>query len=396
MARHDSSTDATGGVRRRCASALAALTLGTATLGAALSPPALAQGAALPTVAEARTVNERTVGVVFHYEDIYRQLVNDISREMDAASAGVRLVPMVGGSHVQTVYDMLYLEGVDFGITHSDVIEFMAREQNYGRGYVHIRNVAEILTEKVAIIAGEGYESIDDLAGEKVNMRYPGSGADVTGTIVFDILGIEVEPTRFDKLDALEKVKSGEIAATVYLIEEPEEAFTALSPDDGVNLLELPRGEELLAHYHASKLEPEDFPALISEGSAIPTLAVPVIIAAYNWTPADPFRYEKVGRFAEAFVANFEAIKENDAAGRWSEVELGREVPGLENYTVVDELVGERDAAVRSAELAELTARRDRLMDRLAGALEGGDTDPDEIERLEQLVEQFRRTGGTD
>ena len=365
---------------------------------AAAPTAVLAQAAELPTVSEARGVNERTVGVVFHYENSYRQLLADITKAMEESDAGVRMVPMIGGSHVQTVYDMLYLDGVDLGITHSDVVEFMARVQDYGRGYAHIRNLAEIATEKVAIIAGEGIESIEDLAGKKVNVRYPGSGADVTGTIVFDILGIEVEKTRFDKVEALEKIRSGEIAATVYLIEEPEEAFTALSPDDGVTLLELPRGEELLEHYRPSKLEPEDFPALISEGSAIPTLAVPVVIAAYNWTPGDPFRYEKVRRFASAFMENFETIRENDEEGRWESVSLEAEVPGLERYAVIGELLAERDALERQREtearetrIAELSARREALIAQLTGALDGDSADPAEIEELEKLVEEFQQ-----
>ena len=367
-----------------------------AALGLALAPALPTVAAELPTRAEAREVNDRTVGIVFHYEDVYQRMIADMAEHF--VDDGVRLVPIIGVNHVQTVYDMLYMHGVDLGIVHSDVLEDMARTQGYDGIERRINALFELFGEKIAVIAGEEYGSLQDLAGRKVNFRTPGKGSDVTATILFDTLGIDVEPTRVaDKLEALEQVKSGEIAAMVYLIEEPVEAFTSLSPADGVRLLALPREEALLEHYREARLTEEDFPELIKGEGAVMTLEVPVIVAAYNWPRSETWRYEKEHRFVEALLADLEALRTGPSAERWASASVVDAVPGVPRLAMVDEVVAEREALERraaeeatAARTAEIRAEQEALMTRLSARLEGGAGDPDELVEMEKLLERMQ------
>ena len=375
--------------RPREAIVSALLTVG---IVAALSGRAAADE--LPTRAEARQVNDDTVGIVFHYEDNYRRLAADMAERFDETH-GVRVVPIIGLNHVQTIYDMLYMRGVDLGIVHSDVFEYMARIEGYDRVYQRINSLAEIATERVAVIAGEGYRTFEDLAGEKVNFGAPGKGGDITGSILFDAVGVEVERTRLDKLEALEQVKSGEIAAMVYLVKEPTEPFSVLSPADGVRLIGLPQDEELLAHYRKARLTSEDFPELIKGEGAVPSLQLSVIVAAYNWPASEVSRYEKAKRFATALVDGIDELKAGDEE-LWKDASIESVIPGVERLGMVDEVIderearAEREAAEAAAErLAELEAQQRALMARLEERLESGTADAEELGELETLIEQM-------
>ncbi len=360
----------------------------------------------LPSATDARSVNDRTVGIVFHYEDIYRQYVDDFSAafadQADEASAELRVVPMLGKNHVQTMLDLLYMKGVDMGIVHSDVFEYMSRVRGYEQIGRRINSIGELFDEKVAVIAGDQYESLEDLAGRRVNFRTRGKGSDVTGTILFDTLGIDVEVTRFDKLEALEKVKAGDIAAMVYLIEEPVEEFQALSPADQVRVIEIPQDDALLQFYRKAELTAEEFPELAGDTGSVPTLAVPVILAAYNWPADNNTRYRKSERFITALVDSIDGLKEGDTAERWQDVDLDREVPGTTRLGLVDSVLRQRESEqerlaseASDREAADLRERQAALSERLEAQLDqriADTSNPAELDRLlmqlEDMLEQ--------
>ena len=332
----------------------------------------------LPTRSDSRLVNERTVGIAFHSEDVYRQLVGDLAGAV--VDANVRLVPIIGFNHAQTVYDMLYMEGVDLGIVHADVFEYMAQEQGEQLVTRRIGSFAELFSEKIAIIANESYGTLAELDGRKVNFQAPGEGTDITGTVLFDAAEVEVEPTRLDEVEALERVKTGEIAAMVYLVDEPLEAFASLSRTDGVRLLALPQTEPLLERYRAAELTGEEFPGLIDEGGAVPSLEVPTIVAAYNWPETRPARFGKVKRFAESMVDNLDGLKsEGEAAERWKSVSLTSEVPGTSRSQIVEVVLEERVESLR--------ARQRELVEALTERLASGNVG---VSELETLIEQLQ------
>jgi TRAP-type uncharacterized transport system substrate-binding protein len=301
------------------------------------------QTEALPTMQEARGMNEGTVGIVFHYEDLYVQLTDNMKSVLDKGNE-IRLVQSLGDNHVQTIYDMLYLKGIDLGIVHSDVLEFMERTQYFPVEKKWIRYLVKLFDEKVVIIANSTYKKIEDLSGRPVNFAKAGKGRYITGTLLFDTLGINVEPLEINKKVALKKVKSGEIAAMVYLIEDQlAPGFHDLTADDNVRLLTIPQTKKLLTIYNPTELTHEDFPNLIPEGESSPSIAVGVMLASYNW-PTDHWRHEKVARFVEAFVSKFDEFKDPRYDPAWKNVSLLADVPRWSRLPVMDILVQEKIA----------------------------------------------------
>ena len=367
--------------------------LAVAIFGCLYDNEALAsQTEALPTMQEARGMNDGTVGIVFHYEDLYRQLTDNMKSVLDKGNE-IRLVQSIGDNHVQTIYDMLYLKGIDLGIVHSDVLEFMERTQYFPVEKKWIRYLVKLFDEKVVIIANSAYKRIEDLSGRPVNFSKAGKGRYITGTLLFDTLGINAEPLEINKKVALKKVKSGEIAAMVYLIEEMVPEFHGLTADDNVRLLAIPQTKKLLKIYNPTELTHEDFPNLIPEGESTPSIAVGVMLASYNWPP-DNWRHEKVARFVEAFVSKFEEFKNPRYHPAWKNVSLMTEVPRWSRLPVMDILVQEKiafleekQAAQKQQDTTDLEEVKARLTDELAKT-----ENPDEF--LEGFLEYLRERQG--
>jgi len=59
-------------------------------------------------------------------------------------------------------------------------------------------------------------------------------------------------------------------------------------------------GSKFEDYYLASYLEPADYPNLIAKGERIATIAVPTILASFNWRPGSP-RYRRVRALSTNF-----------------------------------------------------------------------------------------------
>ena len=102
-------------------------------------------------------------------------------------------------------------------IVQSDVLEYLKRQGTYKNIEKRISYIAKLYNEEFHLIARSEIDNLNDLAGKKVNFDVKGSGTAITATTLFDTLKVTVEPTYFDQTTALDKLKSGEIAALVYV-----------------------------------------------------------------------------------------------------------------------------------------------------------------------------------
>lgn len=384
-----------------------ALRIGTAVLsilGLASTPTIFAAEAdeSLPTIAEAVRVNDNNVGMVFKYEETTRLLVADMVDELQTTS-DLRVVPVLSANHVESIFDLLYLSGIDLSVIHADVLEYLARTQGYYRVYDRIHGLVKLFDEKVAVIAREEIDTLDELAGRRVDFGPPGRGPDVTATLLFDTLGIDVDVVRLDDEKALARLSSGEIAATVHLTEEPLESLSALTADDGVRLLPVPREPALLAHYEPAELVGEDFPGLLGDAPPVETVSVPVIIASYNWPESKGFRYAKLQRFVGALIDSLDELRTADHESDWETVSFDEPLHGVTRLAMVEtELAAaaERRRVAEEAEAMEaarrLAAEKARLRNEVADQVEalmtevGAGDDDAGTDELSRLLEELR------
>ena len=131
--------------------------------------------------------------------------------------------------------------------------------------------------------------------------------------------------------DALEKLKKGEIAATVLIAGKPARSIQRLSSEDGLRLLPIPYSRALAADYLPASLSHDDYPNMVPAGQSIDTVAVGAILIAYNW-PKNTDRYRRVQRFVEAFFPRIADFRDPPRHPKWREVTLAATLEGWDRF----------------------------------------------------------------
>src|SRR6266853_3759144 len=133
----------------------------------------------------------------------------------------LRVLPIVTYGAASNLDDLLYLRGVDVAITQSDVFEYFRTQRKTANLEGRIHYILRLPISEMHLLAGNDIKSVEDLRGKKVNFGPAGSASSLTGSIVFQRYGIKVEPTNYDNPVAMQKLKSGEIAALIRVIGKP-------------------------------------------------------------------------------------------------------------------------------------------------------------------------------
>ncbi len=287
-------------------------------------------------------VNQGTVTIISGgVTGTYIRIASDLAAVLDSGD-DLRILPIIGKGSVQNITDILYLKGIDIGIVQSDVLSFIKNQNIHPTISKRIRYITKLYNEEFHLLAGKDIETIQGLAGKKVNFGIEGSGTFVTASTVFQTLNIDVEPVSFDQALALEKLKSGEIDAMVYVAGKPAEVFRNLDPSGGIHLVPVPATAELLEIYLPSSFGNADYPALVPDGQEVQTLAVGAVMAVYNWDEQNE-RYRKVEKFVNAFFENFDAFLKAPRHPKWQEVNLAATVPGWTRFQPAENWLNKRE-----------------------------------------------------
>ena len=316
--------------------------------------PATAQQAEAAAIVNLRErVNSGTVGIITGgVNGTYIRIAADLANVLDRGD-DLRVLPIIGKGSVQNITDVLYLRGTDIGIVQSDVLAYMQKTGIHPTIDRRIRYITKLYNEEFHLLAASGINSVEDLAGKKVNFGPEGSGSYMTASTVFGILGMDVEPVTDDYALALEKLFSGDIAAMIYVAGKPTDIFSKIPEDSGVHFLPVPLTTELMETYLPSSLGHSDYPNLVPEGGDVETIAIGAVMAVYNWTP-DQDRYNKVARFVESFFSNFDEFLRPPRHQKWQEVNLAAVLPGWTRFQPAQDWLDARPqeaAAVYDPEL---------------------------------------------
>lgn len=259
----------------------------------------------------------------------YVQIGADLASMLDDGEK-LRVLPIVGRGSVQSIADILYLRGVDLGIIRSDTLDYLEK-----KGYAtNLKNqlsyITKLYNEEMHVVAAKAVQKMSDLDGKTVSVDLPNGGTFITAITVFDRLGIKPKFVYIEQRLAYEKLRKGEIDAMVAVQGVPSK-FTTTIKDERFHLVPIDYAPALQADYLPSQLKAEDYPALIPAGQRVDTIAVPAILAAYNWSPGNE-RYRKVERFVQAFFDKFEDFQKPPFHPKWKEVALGAPLQGWKRF----------------------------------------------------------------
>ena len=250
----------------------------------------------------------------------------------------LRILPVVTYGAASNLEDLLYLRGIDAAVTQSDVFEFFRTQRKITNLENRINYVIRLPTAELHVLARNEINSLQDLRGKKVNFGKPGTGSSLTGPIVFQRMGVEVEQTSFDDVVAMQKLRAGEIAATLRLVNKPLDPLAKLPANSGLHLVPIPFTRSFEDFYALGEFTAQDYPTLVPPGAAIDTIAVPQVLAVFNWQK-NTDRYRKVQRFVEAFFSKFDQFQQPPRHPKWRDVNLAATVPGWTRWSVAEEML---------------------------------------------------------
>jgi hypothetical protein len=166
----------------------------------------------------------------------------------------------------------------------------------------------------------------------------------LTGSIVFQRLGVQVEQVLYDNPTALQKLKSGDLAALVRVIGKPIDFFNKIPPDSGLHFVSIPFAKTFADYYTVGELTDKEYPNLVPQGGRVDTLAVPAVLAVFNWAKNSD-RYRRVQKFVEALFNNWDKFQHPPRHPKWRDVNLAATVPGWTRWSVADEMLKHLNAA---------------------------------------------------
>jgi hypothetical protein len=126
---------------------------------------------------------------------------------------------------------------------------------------------------------------------------------------------------------AMEKLKKGELDAVIVVGGKPYKSVTTFNNDGRFHLATVDYSKPLQSDYLPATLTSKDYPNLIPEGETVETIAVPSVLAAYNWAP-NTERYRKLTLFVDAFFTKFPALQNPPFHPKWKEVSLPAPLAG--------------------------------------------------------------------
>src|SRR6202047_1751801 len=120
----------------------------------------------------------------------YVQFGADLASVLDNGN-DLRVLPIIGRGLVQSVADILFLQGVDLGIVRADTLDYLERKGFAKDIKKQFTYVTKLYNEKMYVIASKSVRSLADLNGKKVSVDLPNGGTFVTASIVFERLGLQ-------------------------------------------------------------------------------------------------------------------------------------------------------------------------------------------------------------
>ncbi len=261
----------------------------------------------------------------------YVQFGADLASVLDDGNK-LRVLPIVGRGSVQSVADILFLQGVDLGVVRADTLDYLER-----KGFAHdikkqFTYVTKLYNEEMQVIAPLAIHNLRDLDGKRVSVDLPDGGTFVTALTTFERLGLNASNFRYiEQRIAMERLKKGELDAVIVVGGKPYKSVSNFVNDGRFHLVTVDYERPLQSDYLPATLTSKDYPNLIAEGDKVDTIAVPAVLAAYNWAP-NTDRYRKLSLFVDAFFAKFPSFQRPPFHPKWKEVSLSAPLAGWQRF----------------------------------------------------------------
>jgi TRAP-type uncharacterized transport system substrate-binding protein len=318
-------------------------------------PKSLEGGGAENTVRAQK--NQWIVGVAGgQLSGTYMIFADELAQVLDDGD-NLRILPTVTYGAASNLEDLLYLRGIDVAVTQADVFDYFRNQRKVPNLESKVNYILRLPVSEMHVLARNEIHGMEDLRGKKVSFGPAGSASSLTGTIVFQRLGVKVGQVLYDNPTALQKLKSGELAALVRVIPKPIDFFARIPANSGLHLVPIPFSKTFADYYTLGEFTDADYPTLVPQGGTTDTIAVPAVLAAFNWAK-NTDRYLKVQRFVEALFTKWDKFRQPPRHPKWRDVNLAATVPGWTRLPLAEDMLRRirPEPAQAQASSAEFTA----------------------------------------
>ncbi|MGY3619857.1 TAXI family TRAP transporter solute-binding subunit [Bradyrhizobium sp. USDA 10063] len=278
------------------------------------------------SVATKQSLNANTVTLISGtIGGTYVQFGADLASVLDDGNK-LRVLPIVGRGSVQSVADILFLQGVDLGIVRADTLDYLERKGFAKDIKKQFSYVTKLYNEEMHVVAPKTIKSLKDLEGRIISVDLPNGGTFVTALTVFERLGMKAKFVYIEQRIAMEKLKAGEIDAVIVTGGKPYKSVSTFNNDGRFHIVTVDYAKPLQTDYLPATLTSKDYPNLIADQERVDTIAVPAVLAAYNWAP-NTERSRKLALFVDAFFTKFPTFQKPPFHPKWKEVSLAAPLP---------------------------------------------------------------------
>jgi hypothetical protein len=136
------------------------------------------------------------------------------------------------------------------------------------------------------------------------------------------------------------------------VIGKPIDFFGKIPANSGLHFVPIPFSKAFADYYTLGEFTSKEYPSLVAEGQSVDTIAVPAVLAVFNW-PKGHDRYRRVERFTESLFTKWEKFLEPPRHPKWRDVNLTATVPGWSRWSAADEMLKRlRPKEVAAAQVA--------------------------------------------
>lgn len=338
-------------------------------------------------------VNEGTVRIVAGpLNSTALTAIADLSVALDGVN-GLRIIPIIGKGSIRNVTDLLYLNRTDMAVVQADALEYIKRERVHPAIERRIAYITKLFNEEVHVIANSAFSDLRQLAGQRVAIGTKDSGSFVTAQILFERLGIQIQPVYAEPADALEMIKQSQIAAMVDVGGKPVRLLSKVKAGEGITLLPIPQDQRLLDTYLPARITAEDYPNLLQPGQQVDSIAVGTVLIAFNWR-RDTSAYKFLTTFVEAFFSHLPQLHQPPHHPKWQETNLTAQLPGWRRFGGAEDALSTASLPAACTEPVLQAAFRKFMRQYAASNATGTVSASDTEELFQQFIEWLRTNRG--
>ena len=311
---------------------------------------------AVSQVLTREAIDRSTVSVITGPNgSLQARLAADLSAVLDE-DQNLRVLAVAGRGALSDIADILFLKGMDLAIVPTSALYYAERNRLFPSMKRKLRYISRTYIQTAHLVAGSNIQSLQDLAGKKVNLVSKVSGPFVTAEIALKALKIDYGPVYIDQRLALDQVSKGEIAATLIMSGQPSPLLKEVTKEQKLRLIPIPFTSDLPQVYFADELSSKDYPNLIPNGRTVASIATSAVLMVYNFKTGTT-RYGKVARFVDAFLSRLEEFQAPPRHPRWGDINLNATLQGWLRFGPAQEWLKNNPVPIARVARAPVTAK---------------------------------------